>query len=79
MPKIVKSILYSRIVWIAGVLGVLWATIGVWWDALPGGLTPTETTQVILATALAVTFVGTYIVLRGWRKRPSHEDNGNEE
>ena len=69
MADIVRLFMYSRLSWFLGVVAWIWIAGGFWYDGLSGEFTALKTTQVVIATALALLFCTAFIVNRGWEKR----------
>ena len=74
MIKTLKQLIHSRIVWVAAV--AIWLLIagGLWYDGMFTGFTVAKTTQVVIATTLAVAFTAAFLVNRGRQKRRGEPD-----
>ena len=73
MIRILKQFMYSRVVWFLGVAGSIEIAGGLWYEGLSAGFTPLKTTQVVIATALAMLFSAAFVVNRGWEKRSDEQ------
>ena len=69
MRKVIKRFIYSRVVWLLGVIGVLWVAIDLWYEAVSHGFTALRAFQVAIATLLAVVVFGAFLASRAWKKR----------
>jgi len=72
--SVIGQIIHSRVVWCLGVVGWVWIAVGLWYEGLSSGFTGLKTTQVVIATVLAVVFTGAFIVERGWVKQTEERD-----
>ncbi len=68
MDSIVKQFMYSRVAWCLSVIAWVWIAGELWYDGLSAGFTALTTTQVVIATVLAVLFSAGFVMGRGWEK-----------
>ena len=74
MIKTLKQLIHSRIVWMVAVAAWLLIAGELWYDGMFTGFNAVKTTQVVIATALAVAFTAAFVVNRGWQKRRRQPD-----
>ncbi len=76
MIRILRQFLYSRVAWFLAVAAWIWIAGELWYEGSSAGFTPLKTTQVVIATALAMLFSAAFVVNRGWEKRIGEARSG---
>ncbi len=74
MSGAVRRLVYSRVVWILGVAGVVWVAADIWHEGLSEGFTARKTFQAVIASLLAILFSGAFVTNRAWRKQTRESD-----
>ena len=73
MARIVKRFMYSRLASFLGAAGWIWISGEFCYEGLCAGFTALKTTQVVIATVLAMLFSTAFVVSCVWEKRTSEE------
>jgi len=69
MRDTLRRVMYSRAVWFAAVIILVYAAGKYWYRAVSEGFSGLKTVQVVITTGLAAMFAWQFVANRAWRKR----------